>query len=125
MAVIGGGTLAGISIALAVFLSNGDRFMLFLVIWGCLGACMAVAFRRNMAILTVEPHQIVSRLQSRVVKVPLHPDDRLSVVGVRLFVLRHSGTSEEVPLNLSLRRWSDWVELSAAVEQKWPSTPAQ
>lgn len=84
-----------------------------------LGAVMAVLFG-NMSVLKVEPDLVVSRVQRRVVKVPLRRGGRLQVDGRRLFLRRFDGTWREIPLNTALMRESDWREFSEAVARRRP-----
>lgn len=123
--LVGIGAMVFASIQLMEFLSERDRVSLALAIAGGLGAILVV-MSRNMAALKVEPHRIVSRLNNRPkVTVPLYPDDRLVVVGEQPFVIRHGGTGQQIPLELTFIRSSDWAEFSAAVERKWPSGPSR
>ncbi|GAB3996621.1 hypothetical protein GCM10029992_17250 [Glycomyces albus] len=92
------------------------------MIWPCLGMVLAIVFR-NLPVLKLEPHRIVSRLADSAVKTELRTGDRLEVREGRLFVVRQSGASEHIRVNVPLLRRSDWFELLAAVESRWPSSP--
>ncbi|WP_030160789.1 hypothetical protein [Glycomyces sp. NRRL B-16210] len=68
---------------------------------------------------------VVSRLRYGVVKIPLHPTDRLVVSSGRLYIGHFNGAWTVVSLNRHLLRGSDWAAFEAAVARHWPAAPHQ
>lgn len=112
-----GGFVLFAAVSAFMYAGSGDHAMVIFVVWPCLGIVLAVVFR-NLAVLKIEPHRIVSRLANSVVTTELRDGDRLEARDGQLFVVRPSGGREHVRVNARLLRKSDWFELLAAVESR-------
>lgn len=104
------------------YASTGNGFPLVRAVGGGIAAGLAVVFR-NFPMIEIEPHRIVSRGHSRVDKAEIGAGDRIAIDGGRLFVVRRNGAWEEVQVNTTLIRRSDWAELEAAIARRRPEPP--